>query len=111
MVLEPDCCHNTYRTLFGGNQVNRPCHLSNTQDGVPDISTAIAFGGDGAQGLGSTVNGYHYGENPDGYLAVYETGQLVELDVDGLRVHPFHIHTNHFQVLYMEQYSDYHQEV
>jgi len=91
-------------------QVNRPCHLSNTLEAVPNISTEILFGGDGALGLGSTVNGYHFGDSPDVYIESFETGELIEFNVVGLRVHPFHIHTYHFQIVEMDSYSDYYQK-
>ena len=79
-------------------EVWRPCFLANTLS----LSTSqvdyqremfLNLGGDQ---IGTTR---YQGEN--NYIDTFEAGKLVEITVDGIRGHPYHLHTNHFQIIDM----------
>lgn len=75
--------------------VHRPCYLANTLKGSPDASFGISLGG------GELVVNNEAFSSPTTYLNAdtpFETGQLVQLNVEGISFHPFHIHVNPFQL-------------
>ncbi len=98
-------------------QVNRPCELANTLS-IPNSSIA-AYGTVDLKFGGSTINGfennfpliliifnrinerpnyiarmicrYKYGYGPT-FLDTFPAGKVIELDIVGMRDHPFHLH-------------------
>lgn len=70
--------------------VRRPCYVADTRNAIPDESGDVEL-------RPFSINGAAF-SSPDVYVDSFEAGHLVELDVEGIAGHPFHLHVNPFQI-------------
>jgi FtsP/CotA-like multicopper oxidase with cupredoxin domain len=81
--------------------MNRPCWQASTFDYTPN-ATAIV---DLSVPRSIEINGDLF--NDTSPLFEFGAGELIEMNMLGQDIHPFHIHQYHFQIVSLEAETDY----
>ncbi|KAL1511739.1 hypothetical protein AB1Y20_005027 [Prymnesium parvum] len=73
-------------------EVNRPCYLVDLRDSAPN--TTVDF----TMGPTPYINGAKF-ESATTYAATMPVGEVIQFDLAGIVLHPFHNHINSFQIV------------